>query len=83
MTPPSVWRGIERVCGSLYRLVFIQNLLVHRAEKILPTKPPRFEGVDTSYLERTLDELFIDRMEGNEEIFSRVMTDKDFRSAAH
>ena len=30
-----------------------------------------------------LDELFIDRMEGNEEIFSRVMTDKEFRSAAH
>jgi type I restriction enzyme R subunit len=37
----------------------------------------------SSYLERVLDELFIDRMEGNEEIFSRVMTDKDFRSAAH
>ncbi|MDR6190599.1 type I restriction enzyme R subunit [Agrobacterium pusense] len=37
----------------------------------------------SSYLERMLDELFIDRMEGNEEIFSRVMTDKDFRSAAH
>ena len=30
-----------------------------------------------------LDELFIDRMEGNEEIFSRVMTDKQFRAAAH
>jgi type I restriction enzyme R subunit len=30
-----------------------------------------------------LDELFIDRMEGNEEIFSRVMTDKRFRAAAH
>jgi type I restriction enzyme R subunit len=30
-----------------------------------------------------LDELFIDRMEGNEEIFSRAMTDKEFRSAAH
>ena len=30
-----------------------------------------------------LDELFIDRMEDNEEIFSRVMTDKKFRSAAH
>ena len=29
-----------------------------------------------------LDELFIDRMEGNEEIFSRVMTDKKFRAAA-
>jgi type I restriction enzyme, R subunit len=28
-----------------------------------------------SYLERVLDELFINRMEGNEEIFSRVMTD--------
>ncbi|SEN04791.1 type I restriction endonuclease [Bradyrhizobium sp. OK095] len=37
----------------------------------------------SSYLERILDELFIDRMEGNEEIFSRVMTDKEFRSVAH
>ena len=36
-----------------------------------------------SYLDRTLDELFIARMEGNEEIFSRVMTDAEFRSAAH
>ena len=36
----------------------------------------------SSYLERTLDELFIDRMEGNEEIFSRVMTDKEFRAVA-
>jgi len=37
----------------------------------------------SAYLERILDELFIDRMENNEEIFSRVMTDKQFRSAAH
>lgn len=37
----------------------------------------------SSYLDRMLDELFIDRMEGNEEIFSRVMTDKQFRSIAH
>jgi type I restriction enzyme, R subunit len=36
-----------------------------------------------SYLDRMLDELFIARMEGNEEIFSRVMTDKEFRAAAH
>jgi type I restriction enzyme R subunit len=36
----------------------------------------------SSYLERTIDELFIDRMEGNEEIFSRIMTDKEFRAAA-
>ena len=37
----------------------------------------------TSYLDRMLDELFIARMEGNEEIFSKVMTDTAFRSAAH
>lgn len=37
----------------------------------------------SSYLERMLDELFINRMEGNEEIFSRVMTDKEFRAVAH
>lgn len=37
----------------------------------------------SSYLERMLDDLFIDRMEGNEEIFSRVMTDKEFRAIAH
>jgi len=37
----------------------------------------------SSYLGRMLDELFIARMEGNEEIFSRVMTDGEFRSAAH
>lgn len=35
-----------------------------------------------SYLERIIDELFIDRMEGNEEIFSKVMGDREFRSAA-
>ncbi|MBK1619313.1 restriction endonuclease subunit R [Lamprobacter modestohalophilus] len=35
-----------------------------------------------AYLDRTLDELFIARMEGNEEIFNRVMTDTAFRSAA-
>lgn len=37
----------------------------------------------SAFLEKMLDELFIDRMENNEDIFSRVMTDKDFRSAAH
>lgn len=37
----------------------------------------------SAYFDRMLDELFINRMEGNEEIFSRVMTDKEFRSAAH
>ena len=37
----------------------------------------------SSYLDRMLDELFIARMEGNEEIFSRVMTDAEFRATAH
>lgn len=37
----------------------------------------------SAFLERMLDELFIDRMENNEDIFSRVMTDKEFRFAAH
>lgn len=38
----------------------------------------------SAYLKnRVLDELFIDRMDGNEEIFSRVMTDGAFRAAAH
>ncbi len=36
----------------------------------------------TAYMERVLDELFIERMEGNEEIFSRVMNDRQFRVAA-
>ena len=36
-----------------------------------------------SYLHNVLDDLFIERMEGNEEIFSRVMTDEEFRSVAH
>ena len=36
-----------------------------------------------AYLGRMLDELFIARMEGNEEIFGRVMADAEFRSAAH
>ena len=36
-----------------------------------------------AYLDRILDDLFIARMEGNDEIFSRVMTDTEFRSAAH
>lgn len=36
-----------------------------------------------SYLERMLDELFIGRMDGNEEVFSRVMGDQLFRAAVH
>ena len=35
------------------------------------------------YLDRILDELFIERMEVNEETISRVMTDAEFRTMAH
>ena len=37
----------------------------------------------SSYFDSILDELFVARMEGNEEIFSRVITDARFRSVAH
>ena len=37
----------------------------------------------SSYFERVLEELFIERMDGNEDIFKRVMDDKAFRGAAH
>lgn len=36
----------------------------------------------SSYFEKVIEELFIDRMEGNEEIFARVMSDKAFRNVA-
>ena len=36
----------------------------------------------SSYFGRILDDLFIQRMEGNDEIFHRVMSDKQFRTAA-
>ena len=36
-----------------------------------------------AYLNGILDEFFVERMEGNEEIFSRVISDKAFRAIAH
>ncbi len=36
-----------------------------------------------SYLDRMLDEIFINRMDGNEEVFSKIMNDQPFRSAVH
>lgn len=36
----------------------------------------------SAYFDRVLEDLFIDRMDGNEAIFSRVMGDKAFRDAA-
>ena len=51
-------------------------------EKIVEAATAKNFANFSSYLERSIDELFIDRMEGNEEIFARIMTDKEFRSAA-
>lgn len=36
----------------------------------------------SAYFAKVLEELFIDRMEGNEEIFARVMSDEKFKGAA-
>lgn len=36
----------------------------------------------SAFFARVLEDLFIDRMEGNEEIFNKIMTDSDFRSIA-
>jgi hypothetical protein len=42
--PPVAWRRIARIWGSLYLVIFIQNLLVHLAEKILLMQPLTFGG---------------------------------------
>jgi type I restriction enzyme R subunit len=52
-------------------------------EKIIEAAKANTLGNFSSYLDRVMDEFFIERMEGNEAIFSRVMTDKAFRAAAH
>jgi type I restriction enzyme R subunit len=36
----------------------------------------------SDFFGRILDDLFIQRMEGNDEIFHRVMSDRQFRSVA-
>jgi hypothetical protein len=52
-------------------------------ERIVEAALANKYGNFASYLERMLDELFIDRMDGNEEVFSKVMSDQPFRSAVH
>ncbi|MGR3547603.1 MAG: hypothetical protein ACU0CB_04175, partial [Roseovarius sp.] len=43
-TPPSARRRIAMICASVYLLVFIRNLLVHLAEKILLLQPLKCGG---------------------------------------
>lgn len=51
-------------------------------EKIVEAAKANTEENFSAYFGRVLDDLFIQRMEGNDEIFNRVMSDKQFRNAA-
>jgi type I restriction enzyme R subunit len=53
-----------------------------RDEKIIEAANANSEANFTAFFGRVLDELFIQRMEGNDEIFNRVMSDQQFRGAA-
>jgi type I restriction enzyme R subunit len=51
-------------------------------EKIVEAAKANTEANFSAFFGRVLDDLFIQRMEGNDEIFNRVMNDKQFRSIA-
>jgi type I restriction enzyme, R subunit len=53
-----------------------------RNEKIVEAAKANSEANFSAYFDRILDDLFIQRMDGNQEIFSRVMSDKRFRAVA-
>lgn len=53
-----------------------------RDEKIVEAAKANSLANFSAYFGRILDDLFIQRMEGNDEIFHRVMSDKRFRSVA-
>lgn len=51
-------------------------------ERIVEAAKANTEANFSVFFGRVLDDLFIQRMEGNDEIFNRVMSDKQFRTAA-
>jgi type I restriction enzyme R subunit len=51
-----------------------------RDEKIVEAAKANSPTNFDAYFDRVLDDLFIQRMEGNDEVFSRVMSDKSFRT---
>ena len=53
-----------------------------RDEKIVEAAKANSEANFSAFFGRVLDDLFIQRMEGNDEIFNRVMKDKQFRNIA-
>ena len=53
-----------------------------RDEKVVEAAQANSFANFAAYFGRILEDLFIDRMDGNEEIFRRVMSDKQFRGIA-
>lgn len=53
-----------------------------RDETIVEAAKANTQANFAAFFGRVLDDLFIQRMEGNDEIFNRVMSDKQFRTAA-
>lgn len=53
-----------------------------RDDKIVEAAMANSLGNFSDFFGRVLDDLFIQRMDGNDEIFRRVMSDKQFRSVA-
>jgi type I restriction enzyme, R subunit len=53
-----------------------------RDEKVVEAAKANSEANFSAYFDRVLDDLFIQRMDGNQEIFNRVMSDKRFRAVA-
>jgi len=65
------------------QLFFDQVLATaERDEKVVEAAKANTEANFSAFFGRILDDLFIQVMEGNDEIFSRVMSDKPFRSTA-
>ncbi len=58
------------------------RVTAERNEQVVEAARANTEENFAAFFGRVLDDLFIQRMEGNDEIFSRVMSDKQFRAAA-
>ncbi len=58
------------------------RVTAERDEQVIEAARANNEANFSEYFSRVLDELFIQRMEGNNEIFNRVMSDKQFRETA-
>lgn len=58
------------------------RVTAEQSEKVVEAAQANNFDNFSAYFARVLEELFIDRMEGNEEIFNRVMNDAKFRAVA-